>query len=57
VAPDTAESTKVKPNTIDEKTEVRQSTEQMGTNKAEGEKKIGLSGDAKPVEGGVAAAK
>jgi len=57
VAPDTAESAKVKPNTIDEKTEVRQSTEQMGTNKAEGEKKIGLSGDAKPVEGGAAAAK
>ena len=33
--------------TIDEKPEVRQSTEQVGTGKVEGEKKIGLAEDAK----------
>ena len=50
MAPDTAESAKVKPATIDEKTEVRQSTEQMGTNKVEGEKKIGLAEETKQVD-------
>lgn len=47
MAPDTAESSKVKPQTIEEKTEVRQSTEQIGTNKAEGEKKIEVEGEKK----------
>ena len=52
VAPDTAESAKVKATTIDEKTEVRQSTEQIGTNKVEGEKKIGLAEETKAAKAG-----
>lgn len=52
MAPDTAESAKVKATTIDEKTEVRQSTEQIGTNKVEGEKKIGLAEDTKAAKAG-----